>query len=758
MINRLEPDFKDIPGARPLSRNYSSDALAVPSVDVSILTAYYNTDEVFFQTVNSVLGQSLQNWEWIIVDDGSSDAASIERLRSIAEKNSRIKVFQQNNAGPGAARNTAFANAQGRYISLLDSDDIFEPTYLEKCVWFLDSNQQYAFCNSYSVVFGDQEYLWNTGFERGHKYLQANSGPPISVIRHAAYADCGGFDESIRFGHEDWDFWLAMAKAGHWGHTIPEYLQWYRKRGDGRFEQIMRAGDVNTQFEKNLRLKYSGLEKHFPNPKQYLASPYESINTDVLVNNSLAANEQGRRIMFLVPWMVTGGADRVNLDLLEGLSSRGHEVTVCATLSSDNCWEYQFARFTSDIFTLPNFLRASDYPRFLEYLISSRKIDTVVITGSTIGYQLLPYLRSVCPGVAFVDMCHVDEAWQNGGHPRFGVGYQDILDLNIVTTKPLAEWMRARGADSSRIRVMHTGVREVQDARLSKARDSARDGLNISANVPVIIFAGRLCEQKRPLLLAEILNGINGRGLDFLALIIGDGEQRELLERSLSKFNLTDKVKLLGSVSHSRWLDLLAASDILLLPSQYEGISIALLEAMAAGVVPVVANVGGQEDVVTSDVGILVRHSVNELQGYQEAIQLLLSNPQKMQRMSTQCKKVIVSQFSWSGMIDEFLRLLREAHKLNADLPRHPISRGFALEMAVQALECKRLGEALGGSWYLNEVAFKESGLSIRAVALRFVMPSIVAFSRTRLGKFFVANKAIKNCAKKILSLIVGRR
>lgn len=753
MINRLEPDFKNTPGIRPLPHNYPREMLGDLPVDVSIITPYYNTDIVFIETVRSVLAQSLQNWEWIIVDDGSSDSESVERLRIIADEDDRIKVFQQSNAGPGAARNTAFANAAGRYICLLDSDDIIEPTYLEKCAWFLDSNLEYAFCNSCSVVFGDQEYLWSTGFERGSKHLQANSGPPISVIRHSAYTDCGGFDESIRFGHEDWDFWLAMAKAGHWGYTIQEYLQWYRKRGSGRFEQIMQSGNVNDNFEKMISIKYAGLNKVFPTPSRPFALPYETINTVASVNNPLIANEDGRRIMFVVPWMVTGGADRVNLDLLEGLVGRGHDITVCSTLSADNNWEHQFSHFTPDIFILPNFLKASDYPRFLAYLIVSRKIDTVVITGSTIGYQLLPYLRAVSPGVAFVDMCHVEEAWFNGGHPRFGIGYQDTLDLNIVTTRPLAEWMHARGADSSRIRVMHTGVRAEQSS-LSGTRVHVRAELNIAVDIPIIIFAGRLCEQKRPALLIEILNGMHAQGLEFAALIIGDGEQRGLLEKLLNKFDLTNKIKMLGSVSHSRWLELLVASDILLMPSQYEGISIALLEAMAAGVIPVVAKVGGQEDVVTSDVGVLIAHGDGELIEYQSAIQRLLSNPAVLQQMSAQCRSVVSSKFSWVGMIDEFLMRLNEAHQLRLDKPRYPIPPGFALEIATQALECKRLGEAVDGLWHLKSASISNGGFSSRSKWSQLIMRSAVIFSQTWLGNIMLRNDFIRRFGKKILGLV----
>ena len=696
MINPLSPDFKDFPGHRTVQRNYIRGTKTYEHIDVSIITPYYNTEEFFVETFVSLQAQSLQNWEWVIVDDGTTNQESVNQLARIAAKDERIRVIRQENLGPGAARNKAFRNAIGRYICLLDSDDMVESTYLEKCIWFLESNQEFAFCNSYSVIFGEQEYLWTTGFERGKAFLQANSGPPISVIRRSAYAECGGFDESIRFGHEDWDFWLAMAKAGHWGYTIPEFLQWYRKRSNGRFEQIMKSLNVNDEFISLMHRKYADLDVTFPEPSLQHQQPYQAIKTTVLMANPLAPNPSGRRIMFIVPWMVTGGADRVNLDLIEGLTSKGHDITICATLQTDHQWEHQFSRFTSDIFVLPNFLHASDYPRFLTYLIQSRQIDTVVITGSTIGYQLLPLLRAVSSGVAFVDMCHVEEPhWLNGGHPRFSVGYQDVLDLNIVTTKHLSEWMEGRGADGKRIRVMYTGVRSAQANRQSEIRDRVRSELNIPADVPAIIFAGRICEQKRPAMLAEILKTISDHGLIFRALVIGDGEQRGQLEELLFQYNLTANVQMLGSVLHQRWLDLLVASDIFLMPSQYEGISIALLEAMAAGVVPVVAKVGGQEEIVIPDVGVLIPHGKNELQMYLDAINGLLSNSAELQRMSKRCKALAASKLSWEEMIFNFLRLLDEAHQLKVDDPRYPISPSFGREMASLSLECKRLGEAV---------------------------------------------------------------
>jgi glycosyltransferase involved in cell wall biosynthesis len=758
MINSLEPDYSDLPGRRAVPRQYRREDCVLGHIDVSVITPYFNTEEFFLETFVSLQAQSLQNWEWVIVDDGSTDEASIARLAGVAAMDERIRVIRQPNAGPSAARNAAFRNTSGRYVFLLDSDDMVEPTYLEKCVWFLDSNPEFSFCNAFSVVFGNQEYLWTTGFERGKEHVQANIGPSFAVIRRSAYEDCGGFDETIRFGHEDWDFWLSMAKAGHWGYTIREFLLWYRKRGDGRFEQIMRSGNANTEFIKRMRTKYQGLEKHFPEPVRRHPAPYETIETHIAVSNVLAANPAGRRIMFIVPWMTTGGADRVNLDLVEGLTARGHDITICATLPAEHPWGHQFSRFTPDIFVLPNILHVSDYPRFLAYLIQSRKVDTVVITGSTIGYHLLPYLRAVSPGTVFVDMCHAEEPhWLNGGHPRFAVGYQDVLELNIVTNRHLLGWMRDCGADVERIRVLYTGIRVSPSGQPDAVRRSVRSELNIPENMPVIVFAGRICEQKRPALLADILKAARDQGLIFRALIIGDGELKAQLKDLLGKYHLADHVRMLSSVSHQRWLDILLASDIFLMPSQYEGISIALLESMAAGVVPVVADVGGHDEIVIPDAGVLIPHGDNELREYVEAIGRLLSNSEALQQMSQRCGTLAAEKLSWEGMIDRFLSLLAEAHQLRIDRPRYPISPGFGRELASLSLECKRLGEAVDWLWRTQpHSAVADTELLTTAPEAQAVAKFAILLSRTWLGRMIIHNRFLKAIGKRLLKRLVN--
>jgi glycosyltransferase involved in cell wall biosynthesis len=753
MIDYLNPDFGDLPGRRKLPRAYRR---LVPDtgepVDVSIITPFHNTEALFAETVVSVLAQSLQNWEWVIVDDGSDDREAIGRLLDLTKEDVRIKVIHQPNAGPAAARNRGFASCRGRYVCLLDSDDMIEPTYLEKCMWFLDSNTEFAFCNSYSVVFGDQEFLWSVGFERNKDHVRANSGPPISMVRREAFAEVGGFDESIRFGHEDWDFWLAMANAGHWGFTIGEYLQWYRKRGGGRYEQILRSGQVNVEFGRRMSRKYAGLRGRFPNPQRRQAQPYETVPVSWPARNRLAPNQRGRRVLFLVPWMVVGGADRVNLDLIEGMVERGHDVTVCATLSADHRWEHRFSALTPDVFVLPNILRQRDFPRFLSYLIDSRKIDTVVVTASTLGYHLLPYLRAAAPQAAFVDMSHVEEPhWLNGGHPRFGVGYQDALDLNVVTTRHLAEWMAERGADRARIRVMYTGVRPASPNRSSAERAAVRSRYGINGDVPLLVFAGRICEQKRPAVLAAVLKALRDAGLRFRALVVGDGELRPQLEALVAEYRLRPCVALLGALAHDHWLEILRGADILLIPSEYEGISVALLEAMAAGVVPVVARVGGQEEVVTEYEGYLIPQGEDEIQGYVVAIRQLIDDAEGLRAKSESCQALMASKFSLAKTIADFDGILTEAHEMMS-VRRCHFTLAMGRELAALALENRRLGEVLQRRWARDvSVAGQVPGARASRVA-----GIVSVLHRSKAGRYLLESPLVKTVGRRISAWVGG--
>src|SRR5262245_49821275 len=101
---------------------YRRAALAPPAV--SIITPYYNTGPLFYETVESVLRQSLQQWEWVIVNDGSDDREALRTLLPLRSADSRIRVLDQPNRGLAAARNAGAAASTAPLLFFLDSDDL----------------------------------------------------------------------------------------------------------------------------------------------------------------------------------------------------------------------------------------------------------------------------------------------------------------------------------------------------------------------------------------------------------------------------------------------------------------------------------------------------------------------------------------------------------------------------------------------------------------------------------------------------------
>ncbi len=100
---------------------------------ISVVVPVFNIEAHLRQCLDSVLGQTLQDIEVICVDDGSTDQSPVI-LKKYAEKDARVQIITQINAGPGVARNTGMAAAKGEYMIFLDSDDWFEPDFLEKMV------------------------------------------------------------------------------------------------------------------------------------------------------------------------------------------------------------------------------------------------------------------------------------------------------------------------------------------------------------------------------------------------------------------------------------------------------------------------------------------------------------------------------------------------------------------------------------------------------------------------------------------------
>jgi glycosyltransferase involved in cell wall biosynthesis len=703
MIDPTNPDYANTPVSpqRPRYGYAAAEPLAPPCV--TIITPFYNTGALFHETARSVLQQSLQQWEWLIVNDGSTDPEALSILESYRGSDPRIRVIDHEaNRGPSAARNTGFRASSTPYVVQLDSDNLLESTAIEKWCWFLESYPEYGFVKGYSVGFGAEEYLWQKGFHGGRAFLQENLADPTGTIRRTVFEAAGGYDETNRCGLEDWDFWLRCANSGSWGSTVPEFLDWYRRRPvhTDRWTN-WDNGERQRAFHDELRQKYARLwDGGFPDIQPRWHMPNDPIPDTLPWENRL--DKTGPRLLMIVPWMTLGGADKFNLDVVEQLTRRGWEITIATTLKGAHSWLPLFAQYTPDIFVLHHFLRLVDYPRFLRYLIRSRQVDVVVVTNSELGYLLVPYLRAWCPDVALADYCHIEEEyWKNGGYPRRGVEYQELLDLNMVTSEHLKRWMVARGAEAERVRVCYIGVDTQAWMPDSGRRTAVRRELEIAEAVPIVLYAGRICDQKQPHVLAETMLRLCREQAQVVGLVAGDGPDMAWLRTFIKKHRLRGRVHLLGAVSGERVRDLMAAADVFFLPSMWEGIALSLYEAMASGIPVVGADVGGQRELVTPECGVLVVRSDadTEVKQYTEALTQLLTSSSRRREMGQAGRQRVDAYFRKEQMANRFIEGLQEAIRLHGDHPRPVPSPYLGYMYTAQAVEYIRLCEVAEGLW-----------------------------------------------------------
>jgi teichuronic acid biosynthesis glycosyltransferase TuaG len=201
---------------------------------VSIITPTYNSAKYISEAIQSVQKQTYRNWEMIIVDDCSSDN-TIAIVEQFMEDDHRIHLLKLNkNSGAGVARNSAITEAKGKYISFLDSDDLWKPEKLSKQIEFMKANNIPFTFSFYDCINEDGKSL-NIRVEAPKKlsYIKlffCNFVGNLTGIYDTDYF--GKIAISFIRKRQDWMVWLSIVKKIKVAHPVPESLAYYRVRKD----------------------------------------------------------------------------------------------------------------------------------------------------------------------------------------------------------------------------------------------------------------------------------------------------------------------------------------------------------------------------------------------------------------------------------------------------------------------------------------------------------------------------------------------
>lgn len=201
----------------------------MPKVSVNIPA--YNDEKYIAETVQSVINQTYQDWELIIIDDGSKDKTG-EIVKSFTDP--RIKYFYQENRGIGAARNSAIEKSSGEYIAFLDHDDLWLPSKLEKQIALFENNPDLGLVYCDTIFFNDKGDIYRL-YERykpfrgrvfrellKHYFLSCET----VIIRKSVLGDVGGFMPQMMMA-EEYDLFMRIAYKYPIDY-VPEPLAKYR--------------------------------------------------------------------------------------------------------------------------------------------------------------------------------------------------------------------------------------------------------------------------------------------------------------------------------------------------------------------------------------------------------------------------------------------------------------------------------------------------------------------------------------------------
>jgi glycosyltransferase involved in cell wall biosynthesis len=216
----------------------------------------YNQGGYIEEAVASVLSQTFQDFEVIIVNDGSTDEDTIRELESFDKP--KCRVIHTNNQGVSAARNHGIREASGEYLLPLDADDRIGPTYIEKAVRLLDEQPNVGIVYCEAEFFGEESGRWELPPYRFPDILWGNLVFCSAFFRKADWAKTPGY-QAISGGWEDYDFWLFIIELGREVVQIPEVLFFYRRLAGSRSKTMTSEQEMvaHSRIFHNHRELYS---------------------------------------------------------------------------------------------------------------------------------------------------------------------------------------------------------------------------------------------------------------------------------------------------------------------------------------------------------------------------------------------------------------------------------------------------------------------------------------------------------------------
>jgi glycosyltransferase involved in cell wall biosynthesis len=626
-----------------LFKDLSKEGPAIVSPLVSVVIPCFNLGDYVEQAVSSVLHQTLKNIEVIVVEGGSTDGQTRQRVEEMAANpDSRLRVFFRHGEHlAGDNRNFGIERASGRYVCCLDADDWIDSSYLEAAV-FLAEFFDYDLVSCSLQEFGASNGVWMVEDPSWPQILRRNQVSTAALFRRDLWECLGGYrdwDKGKDHLPEDWDYWIRAVAAGFRGKAIRDTLLHYRVRPDSLSRSSAATKEDLARRMAEVHRDLTTLEAPPPRP----LAPFPRAAWACL------QAPQARTAMLVVPYFIAvGGAERIFRMLLEEWSRRGFRTLVVATLKpspkvADGLDSLR--NITPHVYSLPNLFPDEPHQQaaFLYFLFRRYGPELVFTAGSDFFYELMPELHEHFPGLAVVDQLFNDKV-----HLPTNRAFASYIGCTCVPEQGFAaKLIEEYGERPDRVAVVPHGIRiPVTGPSLPPPGWPAEfDGK------PVVGFFGRLSPEKAPVDFVQIAAKVAKARPDARFVMTGDGPEKEAVLRALVKSRLGRAFCFAGLVENVH--DWMASCSMAVLPSRLDGMPLAVLEAMALGIPVVASRVGSVPEMVKDGVtGVLCKPG--DPGAFAAAICRLLGEAHLREAMGRAAKERVQQEFLDTIMLDRY--------------------------------------------------------------------------------------------------------
>ena len=588
-------DFSLEPGKEYVKR--ISINSSTPLVSVITIIDSIDKPEYIEQMCVSLKNQTFPYWEWIIVTRKKNSY-----LVDLFKNDKRIKVIINEFETVAKAKTLAVKNCSTDLVFNLDKNNLIDKTMLECGYFTMYFNKEATFAYSKQVEFGKNELLVNNRLKISDE-KKRNIISSAAFVRKDKFLEVEGYEDLPDDVPKKWYTWLDFLSKGYIPLKMGYYGFWHRNLKSSNKKRASKEVVHSILKEKLEKIDNKTEIIQFDDSYEV---DYTHTPVRVDINRKHIVPDDGKkRILFILPWSVVGGADLFNFNLIKGLKQKNYEISVITTQKCDYALRQGIEQYVEEYFDLTSFLKRRDWASFIGYIIKSRRINLVFLSNSYYGYYALPWLKCQFKDIPFVDYIHA-ENWtlRNGGFPKDSNAVADYLDATYTCTAHLKDVMYKRmKRNKKNVKPIYIGT-DSDFYNLNIIYDGEKELKEFYDGKKVILFPSRIVHYKRPIFAINVIKRMAEIRDDVRLAIVGDGAALEDVKKYIIENDLQNLVTCFGMQQDVRPFYKIANATIIC--SLREGLTLTTFESLSMGVPVVSANVGGQSELIGQDCGALI--------------------------------------------------------------------------------------------------------------------------------------------------------